>query len=99
MRSQLAKFAVAYLVLILFVYFLCGGRDEGTTAILLAAALPVKFAFFAFIFFICYRLVSVAYIRKPRPPGTCRTCGYNLTGNTTGICPECGSPTKLHSHK
>jgi hypothetical protein len=24
--------------------------------------------------------------------GMCRTCGYNLTGNTTGRCPECGTP-------
>ena len=23
----------------------------------------------------------------------CLTCGYNLTGNTSGICPECGQPT------
>ena len=22
----------------------------------------------------------------------CNRCGYNLTGNTSGICPECGSP-------
>ena len=22
--------------------------------------------------------------------GVCLSCGYNLTGNTTGICPECG---------
>jgi hypothetical protein len=24
---------------------------------------------------------------------SCRHCGYNLTGNTTGRCPECGNPT------
>ncbi len=24
------------------------------------------------------------------PPGHCRKCGYNLTGNVSGICPECG---------
>lgn len=24
----------------------------------------------------------------------CRTCGYNLTGNQSGRCPECGSPTE-----
>ena len=28
----------------------------------------------------------------PRPvPGHCRSCGYNLTGNVSGVCPECGS--------
>jgi hypothetical protein len=25
--------------------------------------------------------------------GTCRACGYNLTGNTSGVCTECGKPT------
>ncbi len=24
-------------------------------------------------------------------PGVCRQCGYNLTGNVSGICPECGA--------
>jgi hypothetical protein len=24
------------------------------------------------------------------PPGHCRKCGYNLTGNVSGVCPECG---------
>jgi len=24
------------------------------------------------------------------PPGHCQSCGYNLTGNTSGVCPECG---------
>jgi len=28
----------------------------------------------------------------PVPEGFCRACGYNLTGNQSGICPECGSP-------
>ena len=22
----------------------------------------------------------------------CTSCGYNLTGNTSGVCPECGAP-------
>jgi len=26
------------------------------------------------------------------PPGKCRECGYDLTGNVSGVCPECGSP-------
>jgi hypothetical protein len=25
--------------------------------------------------------------------GHCRKCGYDLTGNVTGVCPECGKPT------
>jgi hypothetical protein len=24
------------------------------------------------------------------PAGHCQKCGYNLTGNTSGVCPECG---------
>ena len=31
-------------------------------------------------------------IRGPRiKPGFCRQCGYDLTGNITGRCPECGT--------
>lgn len=25
-------------------------------------------------------------------PGHCQKCGYDLTGNVSGICPECGKP-------
>ena len=28
------------------------------------------------------------------PPGHCLKCGYNLTGNISGVCPECGEPIK-----
>jgi hypothetical protein len=31
------------------------------------------------------------YLRsRPPIPGRCRECGYDLTGNVSGICPECG---------
>jgi hypothetical protein len=26
------------------------------------------------------------------PPGHCQSCGYNLRGNVSGVCPECGTP-------
>lgn len=29
--------------------------------------------------------------RRP-PRGHCQSCGYDLTGNTSGVCPECGEP-------
>jgi hypothetical protein len=28
---------------------------------------------------------------RPRPPEVCAKCGYDLTGNTIGVCPECGA--------
>ncbi len=30
-------------------------------------------------------------LRKKIPPGCCQHCGYNLTGNVSGTCPECGA--------
>lgn len=29
--------------------------------------------------------------RRSRPAGGCKNCGYDLTGNVSGVCPECGS--------
>jgi predicted amidophosphoribosyltransferase len=39
---------------------------------------------------------GVCFIRGPcrrrhrRRKGLCIHCGYNLTGNVSGVCPECG---------
>ena len=38
-------------------------------------------------------LIPTAYLwykDRREPPGHCRTCGYDLTGNVSGVCPECG---------
>ena len=29
--------------------------------------------------------------RRRIPPNHCHKCGYNLTGNVSGVCPECGT--------
>ena len=43
---------------------------------------------------------ALAFIRGPvrrhrrRKRGQCVGCGYNLTGNVTGVCPECGTEVR-----
>lgn len=32
-------------------------------------------------------------------PGHCRECGYDLTGNTSGVCSECGEKTAMANSK
>jgi predicted RNA-binding Zn-ribbon protein involved in translation (DUF1610 family) len=34
--------------------------------------------------------------RIRRGPPRCAKCGYNLTGNVSGVCPECGTPIARH---
>jgi hypothetical protein len=37
--------------------------------------------------------------RDRRPaPGHCPNCGYDLTGNVSGVCPECGQKVAPMSH-
>lgn len=31
------------------------------------------------------------YSDRRRPNGCCRKCGYDLRGNASGVCPECGA--------
>ena len=60
-----------------------------------AAATPVG-KFFSlsvwspFLFVFLLAAILIAYDLRPPAPGKC-ACGYDLTGNTSGICPECGS--------
>jgi len=39
-------------------------------------------------------VVGIGYHRSRPPPiqpGHCQRCGYDLTGNVSGVCPECGA--------
>jgi hypothetical protein len=43
-------------------------------------------------------LYDIRLKRSPRyPNGHCQTCGYNLTGNVSGRCSECGSQIRVES--
>ena len=35
--------------------------------------------------------------RRRIPAGHCRKCGYNLTGNVSGVCPECGTAFRMEN--
>ena len=35
--------------------------------------------------------------RRKFGPNSCGNCGYDLTGNETGECPECGSATTANN--
>ncbi len=51
-------------------------------ALFLAVVATALFARLAYRFF--------KWQRNQRPE--CLECGYNLTGNVSGVCPECGTP-------
>jgi len=43
--------------------------------------------------FIALPTAFLWYRDRRQPRGHCQTCGYDLTGNVSGVCPECGIPT------
>lgn len=63
----------------------------GNTVAIAALAVPVisvPIAYFSF-------KKTFGYFRWkkiPRLGSGCWKCGYNLTGNVSGVCPECGTP-------
>ncbi len=39
----------------------------------------------------CAAIASAERASRQPPPGHCEACGYNLTANVSGTCPECGT--------
>ncbi len=66
------------------------GRSERTLYEFLAWTLTIlSFGAPVFAYFWCRRYV--AWCNRHIPPAPrCVECGYNLTGNVSGVCPECG---------
>jgi hypothetical protein len=48
---------------------------------------------------------AMAFVRGPlryyrrRGRGLCVKCGYDLTGNVSGVCSECGTPANANVHR
>ena len=63
--------------------------------LLLGHVLFILLAYLAIVVCVYAAVVVVTWLlhRHDRPPGHCRSCGYNLTGNVSGRCPECGKGT------
>jgi hypothetical protein len=55
--------------------------------------IPIWLALFA----IAVPTVILWQLDRRPPPGHCQRCGYDLTGNVSGQCPECGSATESAS--
>ncbi len=66
-----------------------------------ATICPYEFAvqgMFAWIVILAGRRAHHAWLVRHDPRfrlGHCRSCGYDLTGNLSGACPECGAPVPV----
>ena len=60
-----------------------------TLTVLYFISLAVSFVVFVYVEITGKRRMEQ---RRRRQLGLCLNCGYNLTGNVSGICPECGQP-------
>lgn len=56
--------------------------NSGETNISIPYWIPLLLSGGAFVFF---------HRKARRLPGYCAKCGYSLIGNTSGVCPECGT--------
>ncbi len=49
-------------------------------------------ALYGYIMWVVVRNIRRVFVEDRRQHhGACVTCGYNLTGNVSGVCPECGT--------
>ena len=58
----------------------------------------IRIPFWALLIADAIPLIVLVRKRKQVPPGHCRKCRYDLTGNVSGVCPECGMMILQHGH-
>jgi len=95
LMAALITFLPVLVFTVLFVaLFSLGGGEPGTTAQwisinslgFIVAAVSAKFVYS------CLRWRAAVSDGR-----TCSECGYDLTGNVSGTCPECGQPVSQDS--
>ena len=67
------------------------GRFSPASGVMFHLGLPLFIFLIWSSFLILYPILRTAVRRKR---GLCVTCAYDLTGNVSGKCPECGKPMK-----
>jgi len=82
-------FAVAVLCIGDLVDYIRGPRDRLMSGWILASVLLIYSSV------PCGAMWALIYFHNvtKRKPGHCRKCDYDLHGNVSGVCPECGTPT------
>ena len=67
----------------------------GSSPVDLTLRLPLWAPALAFVAILCaWPLGRAIRRRRRRLHGRCESCNYDLTGNTSGVCPECGATIK-----
>ncbi len=57
-------------------------------------AVDLGLAFWVYFITPC-AFLTASFLRRPvKGAGRCQQCGYDLTGNESGVCPECGTKTE-----
>ncbi len=73
------------------------GSQSGDDSVLLASGFGLLIAVIMLgplLIPLCGSSKSMALLARFPPSCVCRMCGYDLTGNVTGVCPECGTAIK-----
>lgn len=67
-------------------------RFPADTASPLLMLIPLTLGYVLMLIPACGAHAMVALHRQKETIGRCQVCDYNLTGNVSGKCPECGTP-------
>lgn len=73
------------------------GSQSGEDSVLLASGFGLLIAVIMLgplFMALCSSSKSPGLLSRFSSTSVCRKCGYDLTGNTTGVCPECGTAIK-----
>ena len=92
LSRTICALSVLYPAVIVLLYLRRNNLGESYAYLLYGLLFGILFGIIAGILFVAWLIVFIRGIldRKTSDCPCCLTCGYNLTGNVSGVCPECG---------